>query len=187
VPSFKATRKNHLKHSSSKNGCGGPKPEDLRQVAVDKCAAAKTADISEVSIVLQDSESVTVAISQVWKGCNDNDPNGAVSWMAADFIGYDGDLECKKFASVDCGAAATITMQCQDGASVLDLYMYDDSTLFVQTDGSEINIPRACDASSDRSKMCHTRYIVRCAPTNCDDETPNVADVSSDVKTFWFF
>jgi len=155
------------KHTVTDSGCAGAKATNIQGVAVDKCIATGMSEIPPASIVSQDGELVTVALTQSWKGCDVEDAFGTVSWIAVDFINHNGELECRKYESVGCGEdAGTITLQCQDGASVLDLFLFDDgddaTATFGQTDRSQVRIPNACDTVADRTKMCHKRYIVHC-------------------------
>ena len=127
------------------------------QVPTDKCSAQ--IDNSPVSILSQDGHAVTFLVSQVWKDCDTGEND---EWMATDFVAEDGELTCAKTERLGCDSAPSYTAQCTDGASVVDIYVYDESSVFGQTDGSEVELPTACDASSDRSKMCHFRYVLSC-------------------------
>jgi len=126
------------------------------QLAAGKCKASGFE--SPIKILSQDMETVTFSVSQVWKGCDDS----KLGWIATDYFGKGGELTCAKTDSLECGLAATYTAQCKDGSSVVDIFVYDDSFVFGQTDGSEVELPTACGASGDVSKMCHFRYLLNC-------------------------
>jgi hypothetical protein len=127
------------------------------QVPTDKCSVH--IDRNPVSILSQNGDSVTFLVSQVWKDCEEEKDSG---WIATDFVAEDGELTCAKTETLGCDSAPSYAAQCTDGASVVDIYVYDDSSDFGQTDGSEVELPTACDTFSDRSKMCHFRYVLSC-------------------------
>jgi hypothetical protein len=127
------------------------------QVPTDKCSVQ--IDKNPVSILSQNGDSVTFLVSQVWKDCEEEKNSG---WIATDFVAEDGELTCAKTETFGCDSAPSYTAQCTDGASVVDIYVYDDSSDFGQTDGSEVELPTVCDTFSDRGKMCHFRYVLSC-------------------------
>jgi hypothetical protein len=134
--------------------------ENIRRIAQDKCTLT---DFSNpISILSQKKEIVTFSIAQVWKGCSSDDAE--LGWIATDYIGLAGHL-CAKLNALDCGAGATYTAKCTDGATVIDIFAYDDDSIFGQLDGSGIAVPSACDPTGDPKKMCHFRYIVSCEST----------------------
>lgn len=67
----------------------------------------------------------------------------------------DGELTCSKRESVGCNSASQYAAQCTDGATVVDVYVYDVDHVG-QMDGSDVLVPLACDASGDRSKCAIT-------------------------------
>jgi len=161
----------------------------IRNVAVDKCSASSNDGELPIRVISQDTSSVTLSVSQIWKGCKEEGEDSRLDWMAADYINSDGELVCDKYESLPCGTADTITMECHDGATVLDLYTYDGGmdSIFGQEDGSSIGVPNACDSEGDRSKMCHSRFIIKCIPTSSDCGQPLAQAVEEKTKYFWFF
>lgn len=163
-----------------------PMQEDSIQLESDKCKVSGFE--SPIKILSQDLETVTFSVSQVWKGC-DNMDDSKLSWIATDYFGTGGELTCAKSSSLECGLAATYTAQCKDGSSVVDVFVYDDSSIFGQTDGSEVELPTACGASGDGSKMCHLRYLLNCGPAK-ETVQAQVRKVEKDSekkqqKRFW--
>ena len=138
---------------------------DVIPVAVDSCAVDPID--APISLVSQDGNSVTFALSQVWKGCGSS--HEQLGWVAADYVSRGDELTCTKFSNLDCGFATTLTAQCEDGATVIDLYVQDEQPdLFYQKDGSSLVVPEACEATGSAEKMCHLRYVLKCEPSQCD-------------------
>jgi hypothetical protein len=129
------------------------------QVPTDKC---KAPDQILVKIVSQDGDGVTFSISQ--EGCNTSKKLG---WIATDYVGKDGELTCIKAENQGCNSASLYTAQCIDGASVVDVYVYDKDHLG-QTDGLAVDVPTACGPTGDPKMMCHFRYILKCESIDVD-------------------
>jgi hypothetical protein len=144
------------------------KAVDVARVQVDKCLAKTTEN--PLKIVSQKKKTVEVALSQVWKGCTESESR--LSWIAADYVGADGELACTVFSDLPCGLTASFTAVCQDSATVVDLYTYDaESNIFGQSDETPLVVPLACGATGDGTKMCHFRYIIQCEPSLCRPAT----------------
>jgi len=143
--------------------------EDLRRVDVDKCIAPDRFD--PIEILSQDTDTVTFSVTQVWKGCDFGSffQSRKLSWLATDYVASDGELTCSKFNGLECGEKTTLTAVCQDGETIVDLFTYDgDGRVFGQSDDAPIVIPMACGGDDgDATKMCHYRYVVKCAPRKC--------------------
>ena len=145
---------------------------DVLNLEVDKCAAET--DESPVKLISQDGDSVTFAVSQVWKGCDQQSVGSQLGWIAVDYVGVDDNLECSRFNNLDCGLTTTITASCSDGVSVVDLYTYDEQPgLFAQEDDTPIVVPDACGATGKPTQMCHMRYLLKCEPSKCHKSRPH--------------
>lgn len=138
---------------------------DIHPLNVDSCVAREHG--SPVNIVAQHGDFVTFSISQVWKGCDADTSGSKLSWIAADYVGLDDELKCSKFTSLGCGLGTVLKAKCGDGATVVDLYTYDESGLFAQSDGGEVDVPDACGATGEPRAMCHMRYVLKCEPSLC--------------------
>jgi len=145
------------------------KLEGANAVKIDKCIAMQT-DIEPVQIISQDTDTVTFAVHQVWKGCESG--SSQLGWIATDFIAADGVLHCDRRSELSCGFAQEYTASCTGGKAVVDLYAYDEERgIFGQTDGSPLVVPTACDGGGDdATKMCHYRYVLECEALPCEDE-----------------
>jgi hypothetical protein len=170
------------------------KSVDVHSVAVDKCIAPVGED-SPITILSQDGDTVTVSVSQIWKGCGAGDMS-KLSWIAADHVRQDGQLECTKYFSLNCGFVTAFTSQCDEGIAVIDLFTHDSD--LGQEDGAPLVVPTPCNPGGDDTrKMCHFRYIVQCNPSKCKEkqttkESRRLGGHSSNTegerkKSFWFF
>ena len=148
---------------------------DIDEIPMEKCTVS--AETHAISITSQDVDSVSFAVSQLWKGCTESNEGVSVSWLATDFVGADGELHCAKAEEAPCGVVNTYTAQCEDGVSIVDLYAYDsDGTLF-QSEEEKVFVPLACGSTGDLKKMCHFRYLLKCAPSLCDTTNSPEKDV----------
>ncbi len=111
---------------------------DIAAVQVDKCKAS--VGDNPIQILSQDKSTVELSLSQVWKAYSSD--NAKLSWVAADYVGADGELTCIRFNDLQYGLTSTLTAACQDGATVVDLYTYDsDTDIFGQTDAAPLVVP----------------------------------------------
>ena len=139
---------------------------DVLNVKVDKCAAAPATDDPPIRILSQDEDSVKIAVSQVWKGCDSS--GSELAWLAVDYVSLDDRLACDRFDKVPCGVTSIVEAKCHDGAAVIDLYQHDkNSGMFFQEDESAIDVPEACGGKGDTRQMCQSRFIVKCKPSQC--------------------
>jgi hypothetical protein len=164
------------------------KAVDITKVQVDKCTAI--VEESPLKILSQDKNTVELSLSQIWKGCQPSGANNKLSWIAADYVGADGELTCSMFNDLECGLASTLTATCQDGATVVDLYTYDsESDIFGQADNAPLVVPLACTgvtgSSGDATRKCHYRYIVQCEPSLCASAKPAHRLGAGKEKSFW--
>ena len=146
---------------------------DVLAIPVDRCANDESDP--PVKILSQNGDSVRLSISQVWKGCTSSGAQ-RMDFVAADYVNMDGDLMCEKHNHAYCGLSSIVEAQCTDGAAVVDLYVHDDEKtndpVVFQADGSEVAVPDACGTKkSSYAHMCHLRYIVKCRPSLCADES----------------
>jgi len=136
---------------------------DVQTVEVDKCTTSPNE--GTVKIVSQNKDTVTFAVSQHWRGCDENSMGEKLGWVATDYINTHGDLVCDKESKLSCGLTETYTAHCTDGMAVVDLYASDPQEgLFGQSDGSDLMIPLACGKTtkSEAQHTCHFRYILKC-------------------------
>jgi hypothetical protein len=166
--------------------------DEALQIPVDKCTASDYAN--PITILSQDTETVTFSVSQVWKGCGarNSSRDRRLGWIATDYVNKDDELICAKTQSLDCGFSTTYTAMCTDGDTVVDLYTYDeDPAVFGQTDGTVIVVPSACEPSGDQTNMCHFRYVVSCKSSGGIDtsetEERRLANPEEKPRLFWFF
>jgi hypothetical protein len=170
--------------SLSIDGCiEDSKAIDVAMVQVDKCTASL--DENPLKLLSQDKLTVELNLSQIWKGCDPGSVDDKLTWIAADYVGPDGELTCTRFNDLRCGLTTTFTAICQDGATIVDLYTYDsDSDVFSQQDDAPLVVPLACGASGDGTKMCHFRYVIQCEPSLCENAAP-IPKVGVRRKSFW--
>ncbi|KAI2496385.1 oxidoreductase [Fragilaria crotonensis] len=170
--------------SRSVDGCvEDSKAVDVATVQVDKCTTSLVEN--PLKILSQDKKTVDLSLSQIWKGCHSGSVDDKLTWIAADYVGPDGELTCTRFNDLKCGLTTTFTAICQDGATIVDLYMYDsDSDVFSQQDDAPLVVPLACGASGDGTKMCHFRYVIQCEPSLCEAAVPT-PQVGIRRKSFW--
>ena len=140
---------------------------DVASVPMEKCVVSS--EVDPIEIVSQDGDSVTFTVSQLWQGCQDSQEQGSMSWLAIDFIGKNGDLECSRNDAVRCGKVGTHTAQCEDGITVVDLYAFDKQG-DVFSPEEDVFVPLACGAKGESENMCHFRYTLKCHPSLCSDE-----------------
>jgi len=141
-----------------------PSMIDILPVSVDSCNLAAAATDGPITILSQNTDSIKFELRQPWKGCMNSHHN--LKWIAIDYVGLDDDLHCSKFTDVGCGLTSILDAKCNDGATVIDLYVSDsDPNLFRQTDGTSVAVPDVCGVSGDLKHTCHYRYILKCEPS----------------------
>jgi hypothetical protein len=137
---------------------------DVLDVQLDKtCPVPNT---SPVSIVSQDRDFVIFTISQVWKGCGDNESGYTLDWLATDFDNEQGKLTCVGKNDVPCGSFTTLKSECTDGVAFIDLFASDADA--IKRPGTVI-VPPACSAPPEGLSTCHYRYLVQCKPSLCNE------------------
>ena len=155
---------------------------DLLSIKVDRCA--NTESDSPIELLSQDGDSVRFSISQVWKGCSGT--NERMGFVSVDYIDMDGELLCETHSHVHCGLSSVVEAKCNDGATVVDLYVHDDDSehaVVFQEDGSDVSVPDACNTKVHSSAhVCHFRYIIKCRPTLCEKDAGAPTGASSASK-----
>ena len=138
------------------------KAVDTHFVPVDTCVINSNGD-HPIRIVSQNGNSVAFAVVPKWKEWKNS---GQLSWIATDFVAMNGELSCRVTTNdLNLNGVQTYKAQCEDGVTVIDLFIHDKK--FGQFDGSSIQVPSACNASGDATKICHSRYMVHCNPSLC--------------------
>lgn len=151
---------------------------DISEISMEKCVAAL--EVNPITIVSQDGDTVTFTVSQLWKGCGDATTT-PVSWLAADYVGVEGELVCARRDNAACGEIGTYTSRCEEGGvSVIDLYAYDGEGSAFRSVDEKVFVPLACDAMGETEKMCHFRYLLRCSPSLCENESRESAAMNRD-------
>ena len=136
---------------------------------MEKCEVSP--EVNPIRIVYQDADSVTFAVSQSWKGCQEEEEDDhTISWLATDFVGQHGELECSTVSNAVCGHVGMYTAQCEDGVSVVDIYAYDAGGAIFQSPEEKVFLPLACNAHGEPTKMCHFRYLLKCSPSLCNND-----------------
>jgi hypothetical protein len=145
------------------------KLDGVKRVNIDKCIAMPT-EVDPVQIISQDTDTVTFALHQVWKGCESG--GSELGWIATDFIATDGVLHCDRQPQLSCGLVREYTASCTGGKAVVDLYAFDEERgILGQADGSTLVVPTACESGDDdASKICHFRFVLDCEASPCLDE-----------------
>ena len=142
------------------------KTTDVSALPTAKCTAGDHVD--PIDIVYQDGDSVTFTVSQLWRGCDAEDEK-AIDWVATDFVGLDGELQCSLSPQVGCGQAALYTALCEDGVAVVDVYAHDSSGGSFLSPDQSVSVPSVCGATEgDATNTCHFRYLLKCLPSLCD-------------------
>eukprot|EP00549_Striatella_unipunctata_P011983 CAMPEP_0118714014 /NCGR_PEP_ID=MMETSP0800-20121206/25901_1 /TAXON_ID=210618 ORGANISM="Striatella unipunctata, Strain CCMP2910" /NCGR_SAMPLE_ID=MMETSP0800 /ASSEMBLY_ACC=CAM_ASM_000638 /LENGTH=423 /DNA_ID=CAMNT_0006619659 /DNA_START=1035 /DNA_END=2306 /DNA_ORIENTATION=- len=147
------------------------KKNDVRQVIVDHCVVDE--EVVPISILEKMDDYVTFSVQQVWSPCSSSSTTVGsstmatkkdVGWIAADFVGVTGTMQCDHFkTSSTCEESKTYTAQCRNKAAVVDVYTHFSDSFFGQKDGSAVPVPLACGKPEDHTKSCHFRYVLDCS------------------------
>ena len=175
---LEGSHKMPLRHDNLPNAnCAeASKSVDVAMMGIQKCTVFP--EVDPIHIVYQDGDSVTFTVSQSWKGCQNDEDQNTVTWMATDFIGDDGNLECSTVSNVACGQTGMHTALCEDGVSIVDIYAFDAEGTIFRSPQEKVYLPLACNVSGEASKLCHFRYVLKCSPSLCD-----VGDVNRNDDT----
>ncbi len=163
VDDIDLNRESTLFHGAKRDCEEASKGADVISVSVDSCAVTPSHNL--ISLVDQSGDHVTFTVSQTLIRCQNSQD---LSWIATDFVNKDDELVCFKENNVKCGYVNTYTAHCEDGVSVIDLFLHDRvSGILKQTDGSKVVVPDACNTKGSDNAVCHFRYIVQCTPSMC--------------------
>ena len=146
---------------------------DVVEIPTEQCDFHddESAEVNPITIISQDGDTVTFTVSQLWKGCDRDERSGGLTWLATDFIGESGDLECPKTQDVPCGEINTFTSKCEDGAAVVELFVYDKTGSVIKPRQNKLFVPLACNTGGDATKMCGFRYLLQCSPSLCEPDS----------------
>jgi len=165
--------------SPEKRACRDDSVATVKPIPVDNCISRDSS--LPFTILSRDFDSVTFTLLQGWKGCGDEKEK--LSWMAVDYVVLGGELQCFSIQDVGCGSVSTISAQCTEGSTIVDVYVQDDSQLglFDQLGGSPLIVPEACSSSGHKHKACHFRYVLDCKES-CSDVLGNLHDISGYLR-----
>ena len=147
--------------------CGVSLDSYIYRIPVNDCIIP---DIeSPIRITKQGHDSVTFTIHQIWNGCQAMNSGKSIGWVATDYVDLDNEIRCDTVLSMKCNDSVSYTARCDNGASVIDVYTFDESGSFSQANDGYLAPPLVCDILKpiDQTKVCHFRYLLQCSPVKC--------------------
>ena len=129
---------------------------------------------SSIRIINQGLDSVTFTVHQMWNSCQTNRSDSGFNWFATDYVALDNEIHCDTARNTKCGDVVTYTARCENWDTVIDLYMFDESGLFAQSNDALLVPPLACDLPTEINiaNICHFRYLLHCSPVKCEGRRP---------------
>ena len=148
---------------SSSSSCeSSSKPSDIFSIPTGgKCVLG---DEHPIDIVHQNGMSVTFKIFQDWTNHEE------LQWLAANYEGKGNRQRCLSQEGIQPGESMAFTAECQDGLSVVDLYISHPTAATADRNRmNRIDIPQSCKPP-DQLHSCHFRYALKCSPTKCQEK-----------------